>query len=90
MFDGEPAKPAAAPAPAPASPTGDFERKARPTLTYVVCAILVVHYVIGPLGQALWHWTYTHLTELELGIIVAPAVYYIFQRTYEKKQGLAT
>ncbi len=77
--------------PAPMKPiyTSGFKSSARPTLLYVVAAILVVHYVVGTLGEALFGWRYTHLTAYELTVIIAPVIYYFFQRTYEKKQGLS-
>ncbi len=65
-------------------------RWTRPYLVFVIGFILLVHYGILSMAEAFLHVTYTHLTAVELGISVAPAMYYIFQRTFEKVKGLAS
>jgi len=73
-----------------ALPQSRSARWARPFLVYVIGWILLVHYGLLPIAEALLHATYTHLTAVELGIIVAPVIYYFFQRTREKEKGIAS
>lgn len=67
-----------------------FVRRARPAFAYVITVVVAIFYIVLPLGEALFGARYTHLSEAELATLIAPVVYYIFQRTYEKRLGIAS